>query len=170
MAKKVKLPRNYIAVSAHHRHAGPMKHRNAPQEGGRNDTADIMNELADEYGDEHLLLNSILDREMLYDVNATNEEIAAIIVKEDIRTSLMSGEYEQVDQFLSAVDLTRITPLVMYSILVITTLPGLLASQALGIKHINLPSHPAFYVRVQAELTRLGKSEIEISNLIGGLK
>lgn len=51
--KTVKLPRNYIAVAAHTRHAATMKHRNEPRGGTRNDMTDMIEGMDEEYGDDH---------------------------------------------------------------------------------------------------------------------
>ena len=36
--------RSGVAIAAQHRHAGPMKHRNRPRGGARNEQADILAE------------------------------------------------------------------------------------------------------------------------------
>ena len=42
-------PRNFFALIAKSRHAGPMKHRNAPKGGARNNEIDILAEYEEEY-------------------------------------------------------------------------------------------------------------------------
>lgn len=46
MAKYINK-RSGVAIVAQHRHAGPMKHRNAPRGGARNEQADLLDEYED---------------------------------------------------------------------------------------------------------------------------
>lgn len=38
--------RSGVAIAAQHRHAGPMKHRNRPRGGARNEQAELLSEVA----------------------------------------------------------------------------------------------------------------------------